>query len=205
MQIKHLSKKILTVGLLGLACWGLGGQDVNARSHYNDGEVFTSTQVMHNAQVLYHTNAYANWVWHGEQGLPTGLRFLVIPNGQKTQTVVTTAQDTKMDEERMLAAAQAKFQGADYAKKLVLYATTGPSAAKTEIAISRVELFGRLLNVTVALQDAELNTPLTMNLIYPETFKTISRSQLPVSGSLRVRFVDMKGHALAVEDIMLTR
>ncbi len=101
--------------------------------------------------------------------------------------------------------AKVRYAGKTYANKLVLYGTTGESEAKIAIAINKVELFGRLLNVTIALRNAAPNITLPKVLTHQEVMQTISLKKLPKEGNLRVRFVDMKGNALQIEDVVLGR
>jgi hypothetical protein len=171
-----------------------------------DGELFTVARVVDSSKVLYENKSNSTWVWHSSDGYPLGLTFSAFINGKKLpETVVKATKTVKgvPTKTEMIQAGKDRYGVKGYENRLIIYGTTGASAAKTDIAIHKIELFGRLLNVTVALTDAEKNTPLTMNLIYPETMQAIDLKCLPKAGNLRVRFVDMKGNALQTEDVLL--
>lgn len=182
-----------------------------------DGELFQSELVVETSRVLYAENATktkngvtsktSNWAWHHDNGYPRGMHFAVFFNGKNlpdTAAVVkkTGGVPTKMEMEN---AARIRYATKDNENTMILYGTTGASAAGTDIAITSVELFGRLLNVTVALKDAEKNVPVTMNLIYPETAVPIALKKLPTYGNMRIRFADQQGHALQTIDVLMGR
>lgn len=206
MKINFLKKAVIG-GMLGAMCLGfsmVSAEEVQ-RGPLNDGELFQSMLVCEHSKVLYSTASAKDWVWHGQYGYPEGMKFFALANGKNLPAEpAEIGAEVPSGEDKMLAAAKAKYQTDKYENKIVLYGTTGPAAAQTEMAITKVELFGRVLNVTVSLKDAEPNTPLTMNLIYPEVEKTIGYGAFPkAGGALKVRFVDVQGHALYVEDIQL--
>ncbi|MDD3396698.1 MAG: hypothetical protein PHQ45_05715 [Acidaminococcaceae bacterium] len=175
------------------------------RGPLTDGELFVSEMVTKDSKVIFANGKKEDWVWHGDNGYPQGMGFTTIAN--ITSNLPETATIDRMGgvptREQSLQDAKTKYSIASYGKKLVLYGTTGPSAAKTDIKFLKAELFGRLLNVTVGLTDAEKNQPLTMNLIYPEAVETISLRKLPKYGNLRVRYVDVQGRTLQINDVDL--
>jgi len=211
MKLNNTYKKIVLMFAIAGMCLGTTMVSAEAPLHMlADGELFTATRVVETSKVLYENKLNSSWVWHGTDGYPLGLTFGVFVNGKKlpgavvkgTISGITKGVPTKAE---MIQAGKNRYGVKGYENQLVLYGTTGPSAEKTAIAIHKVELFGRLLNVTVALTDADKNTPLTMNLIYPETMEAISLKKLPKVGNLFVRFVDVKGNALQTEDVLLGR
>ena len=209
MQLKNICKKIvLMFSIAGMRLGTTMASAENQQDMLADGELFTTSRVIETSKLLYENKLNGSWIWHGTDGYPLGLTFGVFVNGKQLPVAVakgaitgtTKGVPTKAE---MIQAAKNRYGVKGYENKLVLYGTTGASAVQTAITIKKVELFGRLLNVTVALTDAEKNTPLTLNLIYPETMETISLKKLPKVGNLRVRFVDMKGSALQTEDVLL--
>ncbi len=211
MKLNNTCKKIVLMFSIAGMCLGTTIASAENQQHMlADGELFTVSRVVETSKVLYENKLNGSWVWHGTDGYPLGLTFGVFANGKQLPGAVvkgsiagtTKGVPTKAE---MIQAAKNRYGVKGYENKLVIYGTTGASAVKTAIAIHKIELFGRLLNVTVALTDAEKNMPLNLNLIYPETMETISLKNLPKVGNLRVRFVDMKGNALQTEDILLER
>ena len=210
MQLNNTCKKIVLMFTIAGMCLGTTMVSAENQSHMlADGELFTSVRVVETSKVLYENKLNGSWVWHGTDGYPLGLTFGVFSNGKRLPEAVvkgtTGATNGVPTKAEMIQAAKNRYGVKGYENKLIIYGTTGASAVKTAIAIHKIELFGRLLNVTVALTDAEKNKQLTLNLIYPETMKAISLKNLPKVGNLRVRFVDMKGNALQTEDVLLER
>lgn len=202
-KLLSLSLALLTVGMLTVTEAASKEPGLLA-----DGELFTSERVANTGKVLYDGKIdAAQWIWHNNSGYPkgTGLAAFVYGDGLPAVPGKGPSVNGVPKPEQMIAVAKHKYGIAENKNSLMLYVTTGPSAAKTGIAISKVELYGRLLNVVVAMRDAEPNTPLTMNLIYPEANVKIPLSKLPTYGNLRVRFVDVQGHALKNEDVLLGR
>lgn len=209
--MKKSYRKILTSIVAGALCFNavvaMAASEKTTRGPLADGELFMAETMYKNAKTLYTNNSVANWVWHGDNGYPLGMVFTALVNGKDLpeiprEKIVVGGVPTK---DEMVINARNTYAVQKYENKLVLYGTAGPSAAKTEIAIKEVKLVGRLLNVVVALKNAEPNTPLTMNLIYPETVVVISKNKLPKVGTIKVRFVDTEGRALQTEDIVLGR
>jgi hypothetical protein len=211
MNLNNIYKKTVLVAALAGMCLSTTIASAEDQQHLlADGELFTASRVVETSKVLYENKLNGTWVWHGTDGYPLGLTFGVFVNGKELPGAVVKGKITGTTKgvptkAEMLQAGKTRYGVKGYENKLVLYGTTGASAAKTSIAIHKVELFGRMLNVTVALTDAEKDTPLTMDLIYPETMEAISLKKLPKVGNLRVRFVDMKGNALQTEDVLLGR
>ena len=206
-----MKKDKILVGIITLAlCLGSAtafAEETKAlsRGPLADGELFTAEVMYKNVKTLYADNTITDWVWHGDNGYPLGMVFMAMVNGKDLPEIprASSFQGGVPTKDEMVINAQNKYGIQKYENKLVLYGTTGPSAAKTQIAIKEVKLVGRLLNVVVYLTNAEPNTPLTMNLIYPETMVTIPRSALPRVGNLCVRFVDVEGRALQTQDVQL--
>ncbi len=153
------------------------------------------------SKVLYSGQDGREWVWHGDMGYPLGKFFTAVVNGQDLPKKATEKNQIKVNptDSEMEAIVQERLAIKKYANKLVLFATTGASAAKTEIGIVKATLVGRLLNVQVGIANAPLNQPLTMNLIYPESVVSISKKNLPSYGDLHIRFVDLNGEVLATK------
>jgi len=207
-----LSKKLQIIGvttaLMALCVGSTTFAAQKPRDLLADGELFTSEMVVKSGKVVYQdtTTDTSKWVWHNEKGYPEQLTFATFiygsglpekpkapPPRSGVPTGVTMAQNA-FDKNAVKANANTLF----------IYATTGPSAAQTNIKITKAELFGRLLNVTVALKDAVPNTPLTMNLIYPESSAAIPLSKLPRFGSLRIRIANPQGLAIRNMDTDIT-
>lgn len=206
------TKKIQIIGasaaLIALCLGSVVSAAPKPRDLLADGELFTSEMVLKSGKLVYKnkTADTTKWVWHNEKGYPEQLTFATFIYGtglpEKAEPIPgVNGIPTTMD---MAKNAFTKNAVKANTNTLFIYATTGPSAAKTDIKIVKAELFGRLLNVTVALKDAEPNQPLTMNLIYPEATAAIPLSKLPRFGTLRIRIADTQGHALRNMDTAIT-
>ncbi|MDD4721516.1 MAG: hypothetical protein PHR07_02015 [Acidaminococcaceae bacterium] len=211
MKLIHIYKKMVLAIAITALC--LSSTLVSAQERKTllaDGELFTVARVMDTGKILYENTANSTWVWQGTSGYPLGLSFGVIVNKANTRTNMVEKKHNfkaKVSTESILLAQEAKAScvGKSYENKLILYGTTGESEAKTAVAINKVELFGRLLNVTIALRNVAPNISLPKALTYQEAKQTISFKKLPKFGNLRVRFVDMKGNTLKIEDVVLGR
>lgn len=200
-KLLSLSVALVTVSLVSVAVAA-----PKERGLLADGELFASERVLSRAKVLYNEKITpAHWVWHNAKGYPAGLELAAFVYGDNLPQVPGKGPVVNGVPKpgQMTEVARNQYAVSANKNSLVLYATTGPSAAQTEIKITKVELYGRLLNVVVAMKDAEPNKPLTMNITYPETMVKISRKKLPSYGTLRLRFVDLRGHTLKNEDLVL--
>ena len=208
----RLSKKLQIIGVTtALMALCVGSTTLAAekpRDLLADGELFTSEMVIKSGKVVYRdtTTDTSKWVWHNTKGYPEQMTFatFIYGSGLPEKAKVTQHQGGVPTGITMAQDAFDKNAVKANANTLFIYATTGPSAAKTGIKITKAELFGRLLNVTVALKDAEPNTPLTMNLTYPESTAAIPLSKLPRFGSLRIRIVNPQGLAIRNMDTDIT-
>lgn len=211
MKLIHIYKKMVLAIAITALC--LSSTLVSAQERKTllaDGELFTVARVMDTGKILYENTANSAWVWQGTSGYPLGLSFGVIVNKANTRiNMVEKKHNFKAkvatNSQSPMQKGKARYYGKAYANKLVIYGTTGKSEAKAAIAINKVELLGRLLNVTIALRNAAPNISLSDALDQQETMQTISLKKLPKEGNLRVRFVDMKGNALQIEDVVLGR
>lgn len=211
MQVIHIYKKIvLTIAIAVLCLSSIVVSAQERKTFLADGELFTVARVIDAGEILYENKDNSAWVWRGTSGYPLSLTFGVIVDNAKTATnMVEKNHDFKTkvatNSQSPMQKGKARYYGKAYANKLVIYGTTGKSEAKAAIAINKVELLGRLLNVTIALRNAAPNISLSDALDQQETMQTISLKKLPKEGNLRVRFVDMKGNALQIEDVVLGR
>lgn len=73
-----------------------------------------------------------------------------------------------------------------------------------QLTISKVERFGRLINVTVAVNDPT-GAQTAGEAITQDSVVAIPLKKLPQFGNLRIRFVDATGHGLADMDAALQR
>lgn len=209
MNLKYTKKALgITLALMTLVGGTVLAAPSKERGLLADGELFAAERITTNAKVLYDAKLNPqDWVWHNEKGYPSGLGCAVFVYGDGLPAAPGKSPFTGGVPKTPQMIAVAKNNNAIAANKnsMMFYVTTGPSAAQTDIIIAKVERYGRLLNVVVAMKDAVPNTPLTMNITYPENTAKISLSELPRFGNMRVRFVDMQGHALKNEDVLLGR
>lgn len=63
------------------------------------------------------------------------------------------------------------------------------------MAIQKAELFGRLLNVTVAIDDPKRTDTHEDEALFTESALCLPLKELPQYGTLLVRFADVTGHA----------
>ena len=208
----QFNKKIQKIGiaaaLLALCVSSTTMATPKPRELLADGELFTSDMVVKSGKIVYRDKSVdtSKWVWHNEKGYPENLTIATFIYGTDLPEQAPAGKNIGGVPTGITMAEQAftRFAVKKNTNTLFIYATTGPSAAKTDIKITKAELFGRLLNITVALKDAEPNTPLTMNLIYPETTAAIPLSKLPRFGSLRIRIADPQGRAIRNMDTDIT-
>ncbi len=210
MKLKYGKIFLAVIASVITLSTALGGQAAaQERGLLADGELFTSLRVTENSKVIWKkTIDNSEWIWHNDKGYPDGLGCAVFVYGDNLPATPGKGPQIKggvPTTQQMIAVAENNYAIAANKNSLVLYATTGPSNAKTDLTIVSVERYGRLLNVVVALKDAKPNTPMTMNITYPETMVRIPLRKLPKYGSMKVRFVDMQGHAIAHSDVLLAK
>ncbi len=212
MKCKKLSRLLVAAMSVMMLCGAMtveAEQATNQKGLLADGELFVAPRVNATAKVLYDGKLdKAQWARPQDAGIPKdfGCAVFIYGNGLP-QTVAANKNNSKTINKTadMIDVAKSKYAVAANANSLVIYATTGPSAAQTDLAISKVTLYGRLLNVVVALKNADAVPPNVMNMWNPEKTVTIPLKKLPKFGNLRIRFADTNGVALSNQEILLAR
>lgn len=169
-----------------------------------DGELFVSDRVVKDGKVLYKSNeAHADWEHDAEAKVPGFVGTAFVPAAEKQQGTDEVRSIKKISRgEEKVADVQRTYSGPDYKGKLVLYAAMNTNGKDGNLAITKVERFGRLLNVTVALQDPK-NLQTDREDLYQQSVVFLPLKRLPKYGSLRIRFCDTTGHALEDLDVPL--
>lgn len=169
-----------------------------------DGELFVSDQIVKDGKVLYQAlDAHTDWEHDAEAKVPgfVGTAFIPAADNLQGEKELKSIKKVSKAEEK-IAAVQRTYSGPSYKGKLVLYAAMNTDGKDGNLAITKVERFGRLLNVTVAVQDPK-HTQTGKEDLYQESVVFLPLKQLPEFGSLRVRFCDTTGHALEDLDVAL--
>ncbi len=172
-----------------------------------DGELFVNERITAQGRVLYKAqDAHSDWEHDSELAVP-GLVCASYVNEKgfldaKEELVGVKKLTTR---EEKIKAAQAKYTGKGYEHSLILFAAMDTQGKNGNLAITKAELFGRLLNVTVAIQDGDALLDDGSETISRESAVAIPMKQLPRFGNLRVRFVDATGHGLDDMDVALER
>jgi len=207
MECKKLSRLLVAAMSVVMLCGAMTVEAADQRALLADGELFVAPRVNATAKVLYDGKLdKAQWTRPENSGIPKDFGCAVFTYGTGLpQTVAADKNRTINKTSDMIDAAKAKYAVAANANSLVVYVTTGPSAAQTDLAISKVTLYGRLLNVVVALKNADAVPPNVMNMWNPEKTVTIPLKKLPKYGNLRIRFADTNGVALSNQEILLAR
>jgi hypothetical protein len=202
------SVKRIAAGMMLMALCSAPAVFAAERGPLSDGEIFVSQKVADDGKVLYRDKKdYSTWN-HNSEIVPDGFvgtafvpDMVDLSGSDKDKDDISQVKKVSQREEKVKAA-EKKYHGKDYKKSLVLYAGMNTYRNEGNLAIQKVELLGRLLNVTVAVQDAASASDGSESL-YKESVVRIPLKKLPRYGSLRVRFVDMSGHGLQDEDVSL--
>lgn len=211
MKVKHMYKKIaLIMAVVGLCASSTMVSAKENKELLANGELFTVTRVMDTGKVIYENKNSNSWVWQGAKGYPKGLTFSAFVSGKSTPNIVAEQKNNALsgesqNEKSLVQEAKTRYKAKAYANKLIIYGVGADQANNLRMDINKVELFGRLLNVTVALTNAQTNVSANKDLHYVEIMRAIALKNLPKVGNLRVRFVDMQGNALQVEDVVIGR
>ena len=197
-------KKTAAVALLTALC-AVPGYAAE-RPKLADGELFVSERVVKDGKVIYQAaDAHTDWEHDSEKAV-SGLvctAFIPPKAGQDAPELASIKKLTTQQEKVLQA--RRRYSGASYANKLVLYAAMDTNGQNGKMAITKAELFGRLLNVTVAIQDPSGVQDDGSEALSEEHVVTIPEKKLPRFGNLRVRFADTTGHALEDLDVVLDR
>lgn len=197
-------KKTAAVALLAALC-AVPGYAAE-RPKLADGELFVSERVVKDGKVIYQAaDAHTDWEHDSEKAVPGLVCTAFIPPkaGQDAPELASIKKLTTQQEKVLQA--RRRYSGASYANQLVLYAAMDTNGQNGKMAITKAELFGRLLNVTVAIQDPSGVQDDGSEALSEEHVVTIPEKKLPRFGNLRVRFSDTTGHALEDLDVVLDR
>jgi len=208
MKFKNVCRLFGTVLSVMMLCVAMTGEAAqNEVGLLADGELFVADRVNAGAKVLYDGKLdKAQWALPQGTAVPQGFGCAAFVYGKNLpQTVSIDNNATISKAADMIQVARTKYAVAANANSLVVYVTTGPSAAETDLAISSVKLYGRLLNVVVAMKNPNAIQKNTMNTMFPEKTVAIPLKKLPRYGNLRLRFADTNGQALANQEILLAR
>lgn len=172
-----------------------------------DGELFVNDWVTARGRVLFAAQeTHRDWEHDSEEAVP-GLVCASYVNEKASLEEIEELVGVKKltTREEKIKAAQAKYTGKGYDHSLILFAAMDTRGRNGNLAITKAELFGRLLNVTVAIQDGDALLDDGSETISRESVAAIPLKQLPRFGNLRVRFVDATGHGLDDMDVALER
>ncbi len=197
-------KKTMAVALLAALC--AAPAYAAERPKLADGELFVSERVVKDGRVLFQAaDAHTDWEHDSEKTVP-GLvcTAFIPPKGGADAPELASVKKLTTQQEKVLQARR-RYSGPSYANQLVLYAAMNTNGQNGKLAITKAELFGRLLNVTVAIQDPTGTQDDGSEALAEEHVVTIPEKNLPRFGNLRVRFSDATGHALEDLDVALDR
>lgn len=197
-------KKTAVLALLAAVC--AVPAYAEERPKLADGELFVNDRIVADGKVLYKAlDAHDDWEHDAEEQVP-GLvcTAFIPPRDGKVEPELASVKKLTAKQEKILEARR-HYTGADYAGKLVLFAVMDTNGQNGKLDIVKAELFGRLLNVTVAIQDPGSSRDNGSEVLSEEHVVTIPAKNLPRFGNLRVRFSDTTGHALDDMDVALER
>lgn len=205
MSMKEKMKKIVAGALLMAICAAPAAYAAE-RGLLADGEIFASQKVAEDGRVLYRDKTDRSQWKHDNEAVPEGfVGAAFVPDlaaDASDEKDVDQIKKVSLREEKVKAA-EKKYSGKSYKKSLVLYAAMNTNGNDGDLAIQKVEILGRLLNVTVAVRDPRLAPADDSEALYKEDTVVIPLKKLPRYGSLRVRFVDVNGHGLEDTDVSL--
>lgn len=197
-------KKTAALALLAAVC--AVPAYAEERPKLADGELFVNERIVKDGRVLYKAlDIHDSWEHDPEKQVP-GLvvTAFIPPKDGKVGPELASVKKLTTKQEKILAARR-HYTGADYANKLVLFAAMNTNGQNGKLDIVKAELFGRLLNVTVAIQDPTGVQDDGAEAISEEHVVTLPTKVLPRYGNLRVRFSDSTGHALDDMDVAMER
>lgn len=202
-----LQWKKMAAGALLLSLCAAPAAFAAERGHLADGEIFATNQVAKSGHVLYQDKTDRSSWERTRETAPDGfVGTAFVPDILSS----TDTQEPDIDQIKKIThttekirAAEKKYSGASYKGSLVIYAAMNTNGNDGDLAIQKVELFGRLLNVTVAVRDSASPAADGSEALYKDQAVTIPLKKLPQYGSLRVRFVDLSGHRLDDVDVSL--
>lgn len=155
-----INKKKLLGAALGISLltwsWSLPAQALNNISVEYNGLEVSYAKDYKNSKIFFSGKNYDEWKWHRSE-YSQGLRFGLMVDVNNNHYFATRSADIMPTD----------LLNKTDTNKIVLYATLGPSAAKSAIALDNITNKDGVITATVFMKDAEPNKPLTMNLIYP--------------------------------------
>ncbi|MCH3950232.1 MAG: hypothetical protein LKE33_04740 [Acidaminococcus sp.] len=202
-----LQWKKLAAGAMLLSMCAVPAAFAAERGPLADGEIFATNQVAKSGHVLYKDKTdRSKWTHNGDvkpDGF-VGTAFVpdILGATDSSEPAIDAIKKSTHTTEK-IKAAEKKYSGKDYAKSLVVYAAMNTNGNDGDLAIQKVELLGRLLNVTVAIKDSAAPAADGSEALYKDQAVVIPLKKLPKYGSLRVRFVDTTGHGLEDVDVSL--
>ncbi|WP_455788424.1 hypothetical protein [Acidaminococcus fermentans] len=171
-----------------------------------DGELFVSDRIVRDGKVLYQAaDAHTDWEHDSEKAVQGLVCTAFLPSGEGQEGPELASIKKLTSQQEKIRQARQRYGGAAYANQLVLYAAMNTNGQNGKLAITKAELFGRLLNVTLAVQDPTGTQNDGSEALSEEHVVTIPAKKLPRYGNLRVRFSDATGHALEDLDVALER
>lgn len=172
-----------------------------------DGELFVSQKIVDGGKVLYKgTTATDNWN-HDPEVTPDGfVGTAFVPRQVVLEKIdVAGVGDVKRmyTAKEKIQGAQQKYHGKAYDSFLVIYTAMDTEGRGGQMAIQKAELFGRLLNVTVAIDDPKRTDTHEDEALFTESALCLPLKELPQYGTLLVRFADVTGHGLGLQYVQL--
>ena len=161
-----------------------------------DGELFVSQKIVDGGKVLYKgTTATDNWN-HDPEVTPDGfVGTAFVPR----QVVLEKIDVAGVGDVKRMYTAKEKIHGAQQK----YYTAMDTEGRGGQMAIQKAELFGRLLNVTVAIDDPKRTDTHEDEALFTESALCLPLKELPQYGTLLVRFADVTGHGLGLQYVQL--
>ena len=145
-------KKTLAVTLLA-GLFAVPGYAAE-RPKLADGELFVSDRIVRDGKVLYQAaDAHTDWEHDSEKAVQGLVCTAFLPSGEGQEGPELASIKKLTSQQEKIRQARQRYGGAAYANQLVLYAAMNTNGQNGKLAITKAELFGRLLNVTLAVQD----------------------------------------------------
>lgn len=196
----------LFMGLFGVVL-SFNAANANEKLPLADGELFVSQKIVDGGKVLYRgTAATDNWNHDPEVTPDDFVGTAFVPRQvvlEKIDAAGTGEVKRMSTAKEKIQSAQQKYHGKAYDPFLVIYTAMDTEGQGGQMTIQKAELFGRLLNVTVAIDDPKRTDSHEDEALFTESALCLPLKDLPQYGTLLIRFADVTGHGLGLHYVQL--
>ena len=204
-----MKKRMMTALFMGLfgVVLSFNAANANEKLPLADGELFVSQKIVDGGKVLYRgTAATDNWNHDPEVTPDDFVGTAFVPRQvvlEKIDAAGTGEVKRMSTAKEKIQSAQQKYHGKAYDPFLVIYPAMDTDGQGGQMTIQKAELFGRLLNVTVAIDDPKRTDSHEDEALFTESALCLPLKDLPQYGTLLIRFADVTGHGLGLHYVQL--